>query len=436
MSLAGPVTREWFDRARRSLVLGVSSQFRYWGDEDSLVIDRGRGAYVYDMDGTAYVDYRCGYGPVILGHGDPRVADAVAQAAHDGTMFALTQRREVEAAERFLQLVTWADTMRFTNTGTEATLHAVRIARAHTGRDLIVKFEGSYHGMHDYVLWSTSAATPKHLGSPRAPIPLQGSSGVPGELRSLVRTVAFNDVEALERLLRDEGHRVAALMVEPLLGNCFAIEPTDGYLQALRDLCDRHGVLLLFDEVKTGFRVAPGGAAQRFGVRPDLATYAKALGNGFPVAAIALTAEVAASVVPGQVAQAGTYSGNGVASAAAAATLQVLASDEPWRRLERAGGDLMAGIRKLFADRGVPAHVQGAPALFGIFLAEEAPREHRDLARHDAAMYERLARGLFRRGVFCDLDAREPWFLCAALEEEDVATTLTAMQEALAEATD
>lgn len=433
MSIAGEQSVAWADKARDHLIRGVSSQFRDWG-EDTIVVERGEGAHVIDVDGRRYHDLRNGYGPVVLGHGDPRVADAVAAAAHQGNVFALTQRLEIEAAQRFRGLVPWADRIRWTNTGTEATMHALRIARGFTGRDVIVKCEGAYHGMHDYVLWSTSGATPRHLGSPRAPIPLQGSSGVPSIVRELVRTVPFNDLDALERLLRTEGRSVAAVIVEPVLGNCFGIMPADNYLAGVRQLCDEHEALLVFDEVKTGFRVARGGAAEKFGVRPDIGTFAKALGNGFPVAAIAVRQEIANAMAPGEIAQAGTYSGNRIAVAAANATLTALADDATWQHLQRIGTELMEGVRGILDASGVAGHVLGVPAMFGIHLSQREPHHHRDTAAHDTALYERLARGMIARGAFPDLDAREPWFPSAATSDEDVAKTLGAFEEALDEA--
>jgi glutamate-1-semialdehyde 2,1-aminomutase len=433
MSIVGDETRAWHDRAMEHLVLGVSSQYRYWGRGETFVIDRAEGAHVWDMDGNRYLDYRLGFGPVILGHGHPAVSEAVAEAARGGTTFAMTNRLEVEAAERFRDAVTWADKLRFTNTGTEATMHAVRLARGFTGREVIVKFEGQYHGMHDYLLWSTAGTAPSALGSRRDPIPVQSSSGIPAAIRALVRTVPFNDLEGVERLLADEGHRIAAIVVEPIIGNCFSITPEDGFLEGLRALCDEHGALLVFDEVKTGFRIARGGAHEHFGVTPDIATYAKSLGNGFPVAAIAVRGDIADAWLPGEIAQAGTYSANAVAVAAAAATLDVLAGPEPWAALERAGTTLMEGIAKICAQRGLPAHVPGVPAMFGLFLADDPPRDFRDTAHHDAGMYEELGYALIRRGVMMEPDGLEPWFLCAALTDEDVATTLTAFEEALDE---
>jgi glutamate-1-semialdehyde 2,1-aminomutase len=427
--MAGPTTREWFERASRSLVFGVSSQYRYSGEDDTLVIERGEGAHVWDMDGNRYIDYRLGFGPVILGHGDERVREAVAEAAAGGNVFALTNRLEVEAAEAFLDAVAWADRMRFTNTGTEATMHALRIARGFTARETVVKIEGAYHGMHDHLLWSTAGAAVSALGSRNDPIAVRSSSGIPRALGELVRTVPYNDLGGIERLLSTAP--VAAVIVEPLLGNAFGIAPEPGYLQGLRRLCDEHGTVLIFDEVKTGFRVARGGAHEVWGVAPDIGTYAKSLGNGFPVAALAFRQAIADVLIPGEIAQAGTYGGNVVAVAAARATLDALAAADAYAAVERAGSRLMDGIGRLCADRGVAVHVLGVPAMFGLAFCDERPRDYRGTAAHDEGLYEEVVRGLMRRGVFPDVDAREPWFLCAAHSDEDVDTTLSAFDDAL-----
>ncbi|MGH8913656.1 MAG: aminotransferase class III-fold pyridoxal phosphate-dependent enzyme, partial [Acidimicrobiia bacterium] len=223
MSLQGNLTREWFQRAKKVLVNGVSSQFRYWGDDDTIVIDHGEGAHLFDMDGKRYIDFQCGFGPIILGHGDPHVSVAVAETAALATSFAMTQRREVEAAEKVIAALGWADAMRFTNTGTEATMHAIRLARGLTGRDVVVKFEGQYHGMHDYVLFSTAGVPVGGLGSRFRPIPVQSSSGIPDSIRTVVKTLPFNDLELAERAFKDDGGRIAAVIVEPMLGNAFGI---------------------------------------------------------------------------------------------------------------------------------------------------------------------------------------------------------------------
>jgi glutamate-1-semialdehyde 2,1-aminomutase len=434
MSLQGDQTKQWFDRARKVLVNGVSSQFRYWGDDDTIVIERGEGGHLFDMDGKRYIDYQLGFGPVILGHGDPTVSAAVAETASQASSFAMTQRREVEAAEKVMTALGWPDLMRFTNTGTEATMHAIRLARGLTGREVVLKFEGQYHGMHDYVLFSTAGVPVSGLGSRFQPIAVQSSSGIPDSIRTVVRTLPFNDLELARRTFADEGGRIAAVIVEPMLGNAFGILPEEGFLEGLRALCDQHGSVLIFDEVKTGFRIALGGANEHFGVRPDIGTYAKAMGNGFPVAAIAMRDAVAEGWRQGGIAQAGTYSGNAIAAAAASATIDRLSTGDPYSQIEKVGRGLMEGIERVLADRGVEGKVIGHPAMFSIYIGEGDLRDFRDTSKHNEELYEEILFAMIRRGVMPCPDALEPWFVCAAHTDEDVATTLQVFDESLVEA--
>ena len=434
MSLQGKKTAEWFQRGKRSLVNGVSSGFRYSGDEDTLVVDHGEGAYVFDMDGNRYIDFHCGFGPVILGHGEPSVVKAVAEAASGGTVFALTQRREIEAAEAVKKAVPWVEYLRFTNTGTEATMHAIRLARGFTGRDVVLKFEGQYHGVHDTVMFSTAGGPAGALGSRYSPTLWASSSGIPEVIRSTVRALPFNDLDLVHRLFRRMGHQIAAVIVEPILGNAFGIMPEPGYLEGLRSVCDEYETVLIFDEVKTGFRIGLGGAQEYFGVTPDLATYAKSMGNAFPVAAIAGRGEVIQAWAKGGIGQAGTYSGNSVGAAAVSATLAKLSTGEPYRVIEKAGKTLMEGFASICAQQGVTAHILGVPAMFGLVFSEQPPREFRDAVNHDEELYTELTHGMIRRGVLPVDDALEPWFLCAALSDEDVATTLAVFEESLKEA--
>ncbi|CAN5768775.1 glutamate-1-semialdehyde 2,1-aminomutase [soil metagenome] len=433
MGLQGSASEEWFRRASEVLVNGVSSQFRYWGDEDTLVIERGEGGYVIDVDGKRYLDLQCGFGPIILGHGDPAVAQAVAETVPHATSFAMTQRREVEAAEKVVAALQWPSRIRFTNTGTEATMHAIRLARGVTNRDLVIKFEGQYHGMHDYVLFSTAGGPAGHMGSRFQPVPWQSSSGIPEGIRSYIRTLPYNDLEVVEQKFRDEGGAIAAVIVEPMLGNAFGIMPAPGYLEGLRRLCDEYGAMLIFDEVKTGFRLGLGGAVAEFDVVPDIGTYAKAMGNGFPVAAIALGLRAAEGWRQGGIAQAGTYSGNGIAAAAASATIDRLSDGTAYAQIDRVGQRMMDGLAKSMADRGIAGHVVGHPAMFSVFMADEAPREFRDSVKHDHSTYDAVAFKMIEKGVMPCPDALEPWFVCAALTTDDADTAVHAFDESLAE---
>ena len=418
------------DRAAKVMPLGVSSNFRYWGPQDSPVVTRAEGCHIWDADGNRYIDYRLGFGPIILGHGHPGVSDRVNAAMRNGTVLAALTELEVRGAERIVSMCPGIDTIRYANSGNEATMHAIRVARGYTGREKVLKFEGQYHGMHDYLMWSTASANPAALGSRRDPIRYQQTSGIPAAIRSLVLTQPYNDFELLEMVLKREGDQVAAIIVEPILGNAAGIGPRAGWLEYLRQKCDQYGIVLIFDEVKTGFRIAPGGAQQVFGVQADLATYAKSLANGFPVAVFGGRREVM-DVIGKGVSHGGTYCGNVVGVAAADATLEILEDGEVLRHINAQGCKLQDGIHALLTEAGVPHHIKGPGAMFGIPLMAEEPWEFRDMRRHNAALYEALSAELLARGVMPDPDAREPWFLSAAHDDAAVEETIAIFGEAL-----
>ena len=431
MSIQGPKTSALFKKAKAVIPFGVNSNFRYWGDDDTLIATRGEGAYVWDADGKRYIDYRLGFGPIILGHGYPAVVKRVQEAIQDGTVFAWTTPYEIELCERIARMCK-VDKVRLTNSGTEATMHALRIARAHTGREKFVKFEGQYHGMTDYFMFSTASASPKSLGSKHSPINVQATSGIPRGISQYVINLPFNDFERLEETIKAQWGDIAAVFVEPMLGNAAGIMPKPGYLERMRELCDQYGIVLVFDEVKTGFRIANGGAQEYFNVRADLATYAKAMGNGFPIAAIAGKEDVMMTIEPGAMAHGGTYSGNVVGTVAAVATLEILESEPILDTINQRGRALMSGIREILTEADIPHVLTGLPPMFGIILGcDQEPQDFREYFKGDGELYERLAIELILRGVQPDGDAREPWFLCYALSDEDVDETLNVFNDAI-----
>ena len=424
-------TQALFERAKKVLPYGVSSNFRYWDDETTLVATRGEGAYIWDADGNRYIDYRLAFGPIILGHGFRPVVDRVAQTVADGTLFAWTTPLEIEVAERLAHL-SGMDKVRLGNTGTEVTMHALRIARGYTGRERFIKFEGQYHGMHDYVLFSTASSSASALGARRNPISLQMSSGIPDGIRQYVINLPYNDLERLEEVVEAKWHELAAIMVEPMMGNSAGILPQPGWLEKIRELCDRYGIVLIFDEVKTGFRIALGGAQEYFGVRADLVTYAKAMGNGFPIAAICGREPVMGVVGPGSVAHGGTYTSNAVGTAAAAATLEILETQPVIDTIFKRGRKLMDGIDEILTRHGIPHCMTGLPPMFGFSLgAEQQPTDFRAYCRGDEELYERISMALIDRGVMPDCDGREPWFLCYSHDQAAINDTLTAFEEAV-----
>jgi glutamate-1-semialdehyde 2,1-aminomutase len=424
-------TDAFFERARQVMPFGVTSNFRWWGEGLDIAVARAEGTHIWDLDGNRYIDYRLGFGPVILGHGYPPVVERVSEAIKNGTVYAFTHELEVKVAERIIQICPGVDMIRFANSGSEATMHALRIARSHTGREKIIKFEGQYHGMHDYMLFSTASSPVSALGHRRNPIPSPTSSGIPKAIHHLVITLPYNDFEVLERVVRQAWGDVAAIIVEPILGNLGGITPQPGWLEQIRKLCDEYGIVMIMDEVKTGFRIAPGGAQELFGVQADLVTYAKAMGNGFPIAVIGGKREVMSSVGPGRTAHGGTYCGNTVGTAAADATLEIIAQGQALKTIEARGQALTQGISRILTDAGLAHHILGVPAMFGIALCEEEPTDYRTWARGDSDLYERIMMALVRCGAVPDPDGREPWFLCAALSEQDVADTLNYFEDAV-----
>jgi glutamate-1-semialdehyde 2,1-aminomutase len=396
-----------------------------------MVIIKWDGGHIWDADENRYIDYRLGFGPIILGHGYRPVVERVAQAIQNGTVFAWTIPLEIQVAERLCRM-TGMDKFRLANSGTEATMHALRIARAYTGRERFIKFEGQYHGMHDYVLFSTAGAPASTLGSRRSPINVQSSSGIPEGIRQYVINLPFNDLERLEETVEAHWHELAAIMVEPMLGNAAGILPRPGYLERIRALCDQYGIVLIFDEVKTGFRIANGGGQAYFGVRADLATYAKAMGNGFPVAAIGGTQKVMGIIEDGGVSHGGTYTGNAVGVAAADATLEILETQPIIESINQRGQELMDGIGKILTAADIPHYITGVPPMFSYTLGvTEEPVDFRAYCAGDDDLYEHLSMELIRRGVMTDCDGREPWFLWYGHDKEVVAETLTVFEEAV-----
>ncbi len=411
-SLKRDVQRDLYARALRTLPGGTDSNFRAWGDA-TIYVDRGKGGTVWDVDGNEFIDLRMGYGPVILGHGDPRVDDHVNERMRKGVSFSLTSEDEVQAMELLCELTGWVDKARMTVSGTEATMHAMRIARAYTGREKIVKFEGQYHGVHDYALISVGPDDMSELGDADAPVALTWGRGIPGAVADTIIPARYNNIDFLRRLFERQGDEIAAIIVEPVLGNAQAILPKPGFHQAMRALTEEFGILLIFDEVKTGFRFAKGGAAEYFGITPDLATYAKAMGNGYPAAAFGGREDVM-SVLPDKVSHGGTYAGNRVAAAAAVKTLTILKETDALETIHATGRLVQAGLREVLNPTGLPYHFTGHPSMFGIMFREEEASEYRDWATTDHELYDAIAIGMHARGAMPEPDSREPWFLCEA----------------------
>ncbi|MBI1794824.1 MAG: aspartate aminotransferase family protein [Chloroflexi bacterium] len=432
MSVAGPNSQSLQKRAQKVLPLGVNSNFRYWGEGITPYVEKAKGAYLWDADGRRFIDYRMAFGPIILGHAYNEVDSKVIEEIKNGVLFAMTGELEVEVAEMITEMAPAVEMVRLACSGTEATMHAIRVARAFTGREIILKFEGNYHGFQDHTLWSTYSPVETY-GNRRSPIPVPSSSGIPKSMREFIITLPFNDFEGFERVMKSYGDQIAAVITEPCQGNCGAIDPQPGFLELIRQQTDEHGTVFILDEVKTGFRIANGGAQEYYRITPDLATYAKALGNGYPVAAFGGKREIM-SIIGHGVAQGGTYTNNKPGIAAAYATLKLLKARPIIETIQKRGKRLMAGLKDIFDDNSIPVVLSGTGAMFSFALGVENVTCQRDWSKSDQVMYVKMVEAAMERGVMSDPDAREPWFLCYEHSEADIDETLNVYAEVVKQA--
>jgi glutamate-1-semialdehyde 2,1-aminomutase len=418
-------------RAERVLPGGVSSPvraFRGVGGEP-VFIRSAAGAWLEDEDGNRYLDYIGGYGPHILGHRHPAVEQAVREALERGTAFGAPTLAEVELGERIVGALPAVEMVRLVNSGTEATMSALRLARAATGRDLFVKFAGCYHGHADAFLVAA--------GSGAATIGVPSSPGVPAAVTAATLVAPYNDLAAVEALFAARGDEIAAVFVEPLAGNMGLVPPVAGFLAGLRALCDRHDALLVFDEVMTGFRVAWGGAQELFGIRPDLSTFGKVIGGGLPTGAFGGRRDLMQRIAPaGPVYQAGTLSGNPLAVAAGLAALGALSADggAAYRRLERSSARLEAGLLDVAARHGVPLQVPRQGSMVGLFFSERPVRDLSDVTASDRPLFARVFHRLLAHGVHLPPSPYETLFVSLAHGDDEIDRTVEAFDRALGEA--
>ena len=416
-----------FGRAQRVMPGGVNSPvraFRAVGGSPFFVA-RAEGARIVDADGRSYLDFLGSWGPLILGHAAPVVVEAVSEALRRGTSYGAPTAGEVEMAEAIAGAYPSIEMLRLVSSGTEAAMSAIRLARGATGRDVIVKFEGCYHGHADSLLVKA--------GSGGATFGVPDSQGVPAALAALTLTAPYNDLEAMRRLFRDRGGEVAAVIVEPVAGNMGVVPPTSGFLAGLRELCTAHGALLIFDEVITGFRVARGGAQALYGVRPDLTCLGKIIGGGLPVGAYGGARALMSRVAPlGAVYQAGTLSGNPLAVAAGLATIRALAEPGVYERLERLGRQLERGMAEAAASAGIPLTVNRVGSMLTAFFTEELVTDYASAKRADTKRYANFFHGMLEQGVFLAASQFEAVFVSLAHTERDLDEAGLACRRALA----
>jgi len=416
-----------FERARSAIPGGVNSPVRAYrgvGGTPPFIV-RGSGSRIWDADGKSYIDYVGSWGPLIVGHAHPAVLAAVRAAAEDGLSFGAPTEREVEMAEVLKRLVPSLELVRLVSSGTEATMTALRLARGHTGRSLIVKFEGCYHGHADSLLVKAGSGA-LTLGSP-------DSAGVPPEIAARTLVLPYNEVGALERAFGERGQEIAAVIVEPIAGNMNMVVPERAFLEAARRLCTGHGAVLIFDEVMTGFRVALGGAQARFGVRPDLTTLGKVIGGGMPVGAVGGRRDIMERLAPlGPVYQAGTLSGSPVAVAAGLATLELVRAPEFFERLAAETLHLAQGLTAAARRHGVAFCAQNVGGMFGMYFRAAPPASYGEVMQCDKAAFTRFFHEMLARGVYFAPSAYEAGFVSSAHARADVEQTLAAADAAFA----
>ena len=414
-----------FARARELRPGGVNSPVRAFKSVggEPFFAQRADGPFLFDVDGNRYIDYVGSWGPMVAGHNHPMVLEAVMRTARDGLSFGVPNPLEVTMAETIARLVPSCEMLRMVNSGTEATLSAIRLARGATGRARIVKFEGCYHGHGDSFLVKAGSGA-LTFGVPTSP-------GVPKALADLTLTLPYNDFDAATALFDECGGDIAGLIIEPVVGNANCLPPRQGYLQHLRELCTRHGTILIFDEVMTGFRVALGGAQARYGVTPDLTTFGKVIGGGMPVGAYGGRRELMEQISPsGPIYQAGTLSGNPVAMAAGLAMLELVQAPGFHDALEATSNALCDGLEAAARDAGVPFTSNRVGGMFGLFFSAERVDTYAQAMACDAAAFNRFFHAMLERGVYLAPSAYEAGFVSSAHGDDEIATTIEAAREA------
>ena len=426
-----------FDKASALIPGGVNSTARaVWAgwDPHPLFVTEGSGSQVTDADGNRYTDYLLGLGPMLLGHRPPKVTKAVIeQIEQRGTVFALPEAAETALAQKIIDAIPSVERVRLCNTGTEAVIYALRLARTFTGRQKVIRFEGMYHGFSDGVYWSKHPDLAK-AGPDDHPVPVPQGPGMGAGISQNLIILPWNDIALLRETILREGKDIAAVLTEPVMCNTGCILPLPGYLEAMRELTEQHGIVLVYDEVITGFRISLAGAQGKFGIKPDLSIFAKGLGGGFPVAALGGRADIMSLVAAGKVSMAGTYNANGIAIAAGNAALDELSQPGMYEGLYARCDRLLHGLSQIFAGSKLNAHVVGLGPVLQVWFSDAPIRNYRDAARHcDHAMFREWWEGNLERGILFHPGAYENLFVSFAHSDADIDRTLVVAREVVAE---
>jgi len=422
-------SEKMYNRARQTIPGGVNSPVRYYAPFPFFTA-KANGSKIVDIDGNSYIDYCMSYGPLILGHGNSRVIEAVKKQISNGSIFGTPTEIEIEFAEIITKSVPCIDMVRVTNSGTEATMHAIRLARGFTERNQIVKFEGCYHGAHDYVLVKAGSGA-STFGDP-------DSLGIPPDTIKNTILLPFNNIDAFEKTIEKNGDKIAAVILEPVIGNAGVILPNDGFLQAIRKATAEKGILLIFDEVITGFRLGLGGAQEYYNVKPDIVTLGKIIGGGFPIGAFGGTKEIMSLNSPiGDVYQAGTFSGNPISITAGLTVLRQLTDGRKkmYDVLRKTGEKMINGLREQAEDAKIHAQVNGLSSMFQIFLTDNPVNNYKDAKFSDCNKFQRYHKILLDRGIFVPPSQFETCFLSTEHTNEDIEKTIEAIGSALKEIT-
>lgn len=416
-----PNSANMLKRAHQNMPLGVADSYRYWGEDNTVFLSSMKGCTITDCDDQTFVDFRLAYGPIILGYRDERVDSAVIDAITNiGSISGFSTGLDSDVVELVKSLCPNIEKMRFANSGTEAVIGAVRTARGFTQRNKIVVVEGGFHGLHDEVMWKSDVDN-WNVETEESPEIIPFGAGIPQSTREHQVSVPLNDFAAIDNVFAEYGNDIAAILIEPIMGNCGSIASTQEYMQKLRDICDQNGSLLIMDEVKTGFRVAKGGAQALYNIHADLTTYAKAMGNGYPVAAFGGKTEVmnAISFNKNGVTHGGTYTANMVALSAAKVTLTLLKETDALATIDAVGLKIQTLLSRVFTKFNVEHCFAGPNAMFGVHFGASVPQNYRDWKQTNSELYTQFALNLIEKGVMLEPDSREPWFICEAHQTMD-----------------